>query len=161
MSVERIPYRHREATRIALIAAAGAGPVGAFFTAADVASIAGIWGACLYSVAENEGCSLDKDTAIGICKSALLGMSAYYVGCKTATKFFLLIPGAGIIAAMGVSSMTNIIFTYRFVLTLCTIFSENKNHLNLENLEDNIKSMFKGNGALKDIKDIIDIYIDG
>ena len=159
--LNKIPDMHRSATQKALLAAGAAGPIGAFTTATDVASIAAIWGACLYSVAKKEGYQLDKETATGICKTALLGMSGYYVGCKTATKIFHLIPGAGTIMAMGVSSLTNIIFTYRYVLTLCNIFSEKKTSLKLEHLADNIKSMFRGNGAFKDGKDIIDIYIRG
>ncbi len=159
--LKKIPQKHRGATKTALRAIAALGPIGAFSSVADIAAIATVWGSCLYSVAAKENCHLDKDTAVGICKSALLGLSGYYVGCKTATKFFWLIPGAGIFMAMGLSTLTNIIFTYRFVLTLCNIFTEKKNKVNIDNLADNIKAMFKGNGPLNDVKDIVDIFIHG
>ena len=158
MSLSRIPEQHRKAARIAIAASAACGPVGAFNSVADIASIAGIWGTCLCSIASKEGWGLDKETAIDVCKSALLGMSAYYVGCKTATRFFLLIPGAGLFAAMGISALTNVVFTYRFVLTVSGVFAENGS-LRLETLSENIKAMFKGNGALNDVKDITDIML--
>ena len=158
---KKIPKRHRESTQTALIAAAGTGPLGSLSTAADVASIAGIWGTYLYSVASSEGYSLDNDSAVKICKSALLGLGGYYVGCKTATKIFWMIPGAGWIVAMGVSSLTNVLFTYRFALTVCKIFKKSGDDLEIGELAENIKHMFTGNGIANDARDIIDIYING
>lgn len=158
--MDRIPARHRKTARNAMVASAGLGPLGAFITAADIASIAAIWGACLVQVASDEYRDLDKETAIDICKTALLGMGGYYAGCKAATKAFLLIPFAGIFIGMGISSVANVIFTYRFVLTLCTIFQNEGGKLDLDSLGENIKAMFRGNGLLADAKDIVDIWGD-
>ena len=160
MLVERIPEKHRHKARNALLAAACCGPLGPVTAAGDVAAIAGVWGKCLYNVAKDEGRKMDANTAIGICKSVLLGAAGYYVGCKTATKFFLMIPGAGLFAAMGVSSLTNVIFTYRFILALCSVFAERgKNGLEYETLVHNVISLFKGNGIINDGKDIISILL--
>lgn len=160
MSTRRIPKYYWDATQTALIAAAGLGPIGALFTAADVAAIAGIWGTYLYFIAKEEGYGMDKDSAINICKSALLGMSGYYVGCKTATKFFLLIPGAGWLVAMGISALTNILFTYRFALTVCTMFeTRGRQSLEVGELAENIKRMYAGNGIGDDVRQIIAIYM--
>jgi len=160
MAKSKIPTRHRWSAQTALIAAAGLGPLGSLSSVADIASIAGIWGAYLYSVSSKEGYHLDKDDAVRICKSALLGLGGYYVGCKTATKIFWLIPGAGWLAAMGISSLTNILFTYRFALTVCTMF-ESKYVLEAGELAENIKHMFAGNGIADDVREIIDIYMNG
>ena len=160
-TTQKIPYKHRATTQAALIASAGCGPLGAFFGAFDVAAIAGIWGTCLFAIAHDEGRNLNKNTAIDICKAALLGMGGYYAGCKLATKAFLLIPFAGIFTAMGASAVTNILFTYRFALTLCTIFAEQGRSLDFSNLADNIKAMFKGNGLVSDARDIVDIWLHG
>lgn len=157
----RIPRKYRSATQKALIAAAGAGPIGAFVTAADIASIAGIWGALLYSVAKEECYVLDKDVAVNVCKSALLGMGGYYAGCKIATKIFLFIPGAGLFAAMGVSAFANVLFTYRFALTLTTMFQSKGDSLELQELVTNIKNMYTGNGLVDDVLQIADIYKNG
>jgi len=53
---------------------------------------------------------LNKEEAKKICTTALLGMGGYYAGCKTATKLFHLIPGAGMLLACGISSLANIVF---------------------------------------------------
>ena len=158
---KRIPRQHRGSAQTALIAAAGTGPIGSVFAAADIAAIAGIWGTYLYSVASKEGYHLTKDDAVKICKSALLGLGGYYVGCKTATKFFLLIPGAGLLAAMGVSALTNILFTYRFALTVCTMFKSRYGAFDAGELAENIKHMFAGNGIADYVREIIDIYRNG
>lgn len=161
MKKKRIPGRHRGSAQIALIASAGVGPLGSLSSVADVAAIAGIWGTYLYSVSAKEGLCLDRDSAVKICKSALLGMGGYYVGCKTATKIFWAIPLAGWLAAMGVSTVTNILFTYRFALTVCTMFSSNCAALEIGEMADNIKNMFAGNGIADDVRQIVDIYKNG
>jgi len=158
--MERIPYRHRSATKKALAASAALGPMGAFSAGEDILAVGGIWSLCLINIAAKEGVSLDKETALGICKSVALGVSGYWAGCKLATKVFFMIPGAGLFAAMGASSFANIIFTYRFILTLCKIFesSGNGRGLNISELAGQVKTMFNGNGFPSDVKDIVSIY---
>lgn len=156
--MKKILNKYKYNTKVALLASAGCGPLGAFSSVADVAAIATCWGGLMYSMAKDSNFSLDKDAAIDICKSALLGMGGYYIGCKTATKVFLLIPGAGIIAGMGISSVANIIFTYRFALTLSNILESKRGSLDLENLAESIKAMYGGNGMIEDAKEIWDIW---
>lgn len=159
-TLKKIPYRHRDAAKIAMVASAALGPAGAFSGGADILAVGGIWSACLVSIASKEGCSLDTATALSICKSIAWGVSGYYIGCKVATNMFNFIPGAGTVAAMGASSLANIIFTYRFVLTLCRVFenSGNGHALALDKLADEVTTMYNGNGLLSDLKDIIAIY---
>ena len=158
--MKQIPYRHRNAAKIALTASAALGPVGAFSAGEDILAVGSIWSACLISIAGKEGCTINKDTALGICKSTALGVAGYWAGCKLATKVFLFIPGAGVLAAMGVSSFANVLFTYRFVLTACEIFANNANvgSLNLAELFERTKTMCNGNGFISDVKDIVSIY---
>lgn len=117
-----IPYDLRLDVKLAIAETGFLGPIGAFSSGADVASVAGWWGYLLVQYSKYYGIHLDKETAKKICSTALLGMGGYYLGCKTATKLFHLIPGAGTITAMGISSLQNIIFTYRFAITTVFLF---------------------------------------
>ncbi|MBQ1257595.1 MAG: hypothetical protein IIX93_10020, partial [Clostridia bacterium] len=100
-----------------------------------------------------------KEAAKKICSTAILGMGGYYLGCKTATRLFHMIPGAGTIAAMGMSALQNIIFTYRFAITLTRIFS--KGNVNRDSLVDAIKCMFAGTGiGLMSVRDIASLYFN-
>ena len=154
----RIPDRYHDITRKALLSSAAAGPIGAFSTVADVASIAGIWGTFLCVIATREHVEMSKETAVQICKSALLGMAGYYAGCKTATRVFNLIPFAGTLMGMGLSALANLLFTYRFALTVCGIFETNKgSQLNLGTLGRDILALYHGNGIADDAKTIVGI----
>ena len=153
----KIPKKYQKDTKNVLVAAAGVGPLGALTSVGDIAAIAAICGGFLYSFAKKEGVEIDKDSAVKVCKSALLGMGGYYAGCKLATRIFNFIPGAGTLMGMGVSSVANILFTYRYVLTLCNIFGNRGPNFDIANLADNLISMFNGNGLRSDAMDIIHI----
>ena len=156
-----IPEKYTAATKKALIAAAGCGPLSAFSSAADVAAITGIWGTYLYTVARGEHIEMKKETATQICKSVLLGAAGYYAGCKMATRLFNLIPGAGTLLGMGISALTNILFTYRFALTICTVFSGNSAAAKTGQWAVEIVSAFRGNGTLRDVKEIAVLWANG
>lgn len=158
MSME-IPYELRFDVKLAIFETGALGPIGAFSSAVDIASIAGWWGYLLTCYTKHYGYAMDKELAKKICSTALLGMGGYYLGCKTATKLFHLIPGAGTIAAMGISSLQNMIFTYRFAITLTRIF--NKGIVNYDTLADSIKYMFAGTATgILSVKDIVDLYLN-
>ena len=154
-----IPDKYRNVTKTALIAAAGCGPIGAFSSIADIATISGIWGAYLYNIARIECIVLDKDSAVQICKSALLGMAGYYAGCKTSAKLFNIIPGAGMLIGASIGALTNVLFTYHFALTVCKIFMEQGRALNIARLAENIRCIYRGNGITRDVKDIATIWM--
>ena len=156
-----IPNAYSSATKTALTAAAACGPIGAFSSVADIGTIAGIWGTYLCNIAYREHVAMDKTTAVQICKSALLGMAGYYAGCKTASRAFELIPGAGTVIGIGLSALTNVLFTYRFALTVCAIFSEQGTSLKLGELAGNIRSLFRRNGLMRDTKYILSIWMHG
>lgn len=134
------------------------GPIGAFSSIANVANIAGWWGFLSVQYSKYYGIQLDQEAAKKICSTALLGMGGYYLGCKTATKLFHLIPGAGTLTAMGMSALQNIIFTYRFAVTLTRIFREGT--ASFDTLSNSIIGMFAGTGAgFLSVKNIWDLYV--
>ena len=158
MSME-IPYELRIDVKLAIFETGVLGPIGAFSSAADVASIAGWWGYLLVCYTKHYGYVMDRELAKKICSTALLGMGGYYLGCKTATKLFHLILGAGTLVAMGVSSLQNMIFTYRFAITLTRIF--NKGSVDYDTLADSIKYMFAGTATgILSVKDIVYLYLN-
>ncbi|MBR3107265.1 MAG: hypothetical protein IKH30_08795 [Clostridia bacterium] len=156
-----IPMKYTAATKKALIAAAGCGPLSTFSSVADVATITGIWGTYLYTVARGEHVEMNKETAVQICKSVLLGAAGYYAGYKMATRLFSLIPGAGTLLGMGISALTNILFTYRFALTACTVFSANRPGTKAGQWAVEIISAFRGNGTLRDVMEIAVLWANG
>lgn len=138
------------------------GTIGAFSTAADVASIAGFWGYLLKKYADYYGYSMDGKSAVKICSSALLGMAGYYNGIKQALKMFHALPVVGSLAAMGVSSYHNVIFTYRFALTLTDIFQSKE--IEWSSMANAINRMYANTGKVKDIvtlAEIADLFADG
>ena len=154
-----IPCALRSDVKLAILETGLLGPIGAFSTVADVASIGGWWGYLLVKYSKYYGMEMDKEAAKKICSTAILGMGGYYLGCKTATRLFHMIPGAGTIAAMGMSALQNIIFTYRFAVTLSRIFA--KGNVNVDTLVDAIKCMFAGTGmGLMSVKDIAGLYLN-
>ena len=154
-----IPKEMREDVKFAILEAGAFGPIGAFSTVADVGAIATVWGYLLFKYTKQYGYKLEKDDAVKICTTALLGLGGYYAGCKMATKLFHIIPGAGTLLAMGISSLANVIFTYRFALALTRIFKSPK--IDMKNLAKTIITVFAGTiNAVQNVIDIIDLFLD-
>ena len=154
-----IPENMREDVKFAILEAGAFGPIGAFSTAADVGAIATVWGYLLFKYTKQYGFKLENDDAVKICTTALLGLGGYYAGCKMATKLFHIIPGAGTLLAMGISSLANVIFTYRFALALTRIFKSPK--IDMKNLAKTIITVFAGTiNAVQNVIDIIDLFLD-
>ena len=154
-----IPKNMREDVKFAILEAGAFGPIGAFSTVADVGAIATVWGYLLFKYTKQYGYKLEKDDAVKICTTALLGLGGYYAGCKMATKLFHIIPGAGTLLAMGISSLANVIFTYRFALALTRIFKSPK--IDMKNLAKTIITVFAGTiNAVQNVIDIIELFLD-
>lgn len=149
-----LPTNYNGITKKALIAAAGCGPLGMVSGAADMAAIAGIWGAYLYSAARMEHVEMSRETAVQVCKTVLLGAAGYYAGCKMANRVLFFIPAAGPLLGMGVSALANVLFTYRFALTVSLVLARHGASLKGRDLAGEIMSMFRGNGTMSDMKDI-------
>lgn len=157
--LKEIPYEYRDYTALALIASAGFGPIGSISTAADVASIGGVWGTLTYKMVKESGVYMDKEAAKKLSVSVLTGVLGYYGGCKMATRLFHMIPGAGTLMAMGVSSLANILFTYRYALVLSTILEEGISLDSIADAAPTIISMMMGSiFVISDIPRIIKLY---
>ena len=152
-----IPQELRETVRNTMRAAGALGPLGAFSTMGDVAAIAGCWGTLLVVFADHYGMKMTKETAVKACSSVLLGIGSYYAGCKLASKLFNMIPFAGTVMGMGISSAANILFTYRFALTLTRMFGSACG--DLDNIVASIVEMFKTYGAIGSAADAFRMLI--
>lgn len=109
-----IPARYEKLVAAAVAASAAAGVPGAFSFGADIAGLATIWGGLMVAVANRSGHELDKPYAVKIAGSVLASVAGYMAGIKMATGLFHLIPGAGTLTAVGISTSLNMLFTYRF-----------------------------------------------
>lgn len=108
-----INEKYRIITRNALVAATAAGPLGAFTGPFDCAAVGTIWTTMVVAMAEKSGREFSTSFISKFIATLGVGVAAYYGGCKAATMLFHMIPGAGTIMAMGVSSFMNALFTYK------------------------------------------------
>lgn len=124
--VKRIPSQYRSIVKTALIAAAGVAPLG-LFGALDAAGIGAVWTTMLVAIKNKSGSTITADPK-RICIGVASGIARYYIGCKAATFAAFLIPGVGpfaaIAAAIGISAVCNIYFTYSFAATLIELFDK-------------------------------------
>lgn len=153
-----LPDKYHNITKIAMTGAAACGPLGAFSSVADIATISGIWGTFLYAASQLDGIAMSKEAALQVCKTVLIGSGGYYSGCKFATRLFNLIPGAGTLVGMSISSLANILFTYRFALTVALVLSNYHATKGLSGIASEMKTMFRGNGMIHDVTDIVHLY---
>lgn len=157
--MSRIPDIYRNDVRTAMVAVTALGPMGAFSGAADMAAVGGTWGTLLYAMCKKSRISLDKEAAKKLSITMFAAASGYYGGCKLATKLLHMIPGAGTIMAMGMSAITNLIFTYRFAFVVATLLTDTKLTLStLMNVAPDIGRMMIGCPAVADIKDMYSIW---
>lgn len=118
-----IPSRYKDIVSTGVIASIAVGPLGAF-GAWDAGGIGAIWTTMFVSIANKAGHELDNDYVKKFIASAVTGGAAYYAGCKAATWLFHLIPGAGTLLAMGISSAMNGVFTLKFGSAVANSFEK-------------------------------------
>lgn len=156
----RIPQKYRHDVHVALTAVAALGPVG-LLGDLDAIAIAGAWAGLLTAMFIDADIHLDKEAAKKLALAVIAGAGGYYAGCKLATKLFWLVPGAGIIMALGASTVANIIFTYRFAWVLAQMLEEKRiSQSNVINIAGEIaRNMTIGGGFnLDGVKDIYALY---
>lgn len=154
--VNQIPGELRETVKKVLIRTGALGTLGPYSSAVDIASIALCWGELLVKFSQHYGYSMNLENAKRICTSVVMGISGYIVGSRVASKAFMAIPGAGLIIASGISSLENLVFTYRFATVLLTIFENN--NINFNTIAETVKTMFSGRySRMKNIVDIVKI----
>ena len=119
-----ISNKYRSTVRKATLAAGAIGVPGAFSFGADVAAMSTTWIAMIKSIANKSGHAIDNAYAVKLAGAVLAGVGAYVGGSKIAMKFLHLIPGAGTLAAIGVNSSLNALFTYKMGHALSKTFDQ-------------------------------------
>lgn len=120
-----IPEKYKKIISSGVIASLAAGPLGAFSGPFDAGAIAGIWTTMFISIANKSGHMVDSAFAKKFISTIGTGFVGYYGGCKVATWIFHLIPGAGTLAAMGISTVMNGIFTLKFGSAVASLMNKN------------------------------------
>lgn len=155
---DRIPFQYIKIVKNSLVAAAGVAPLG-MFGALDTVGVGATWATMFLAIRNKAGSSLGGDPK-RICAGVASGIARYYIGCKAATFAFFLVPGVGpfvaVAAAIGISGICNIYFTYSFAATLIELFEKPKYN------DDEIITFFinhlKKLPNSSEVKEIIKIY---
>ena len=116
-----IPPRFVESVRNALTAAAAIGPAG-LFGGLDAVAVGAVWTTLFISIKDKSNSKLGSDPK-RICGGIAAGVAQYYVGCKIASWLCFLIPGVGPVIGVGVSSIVNVYFTYRFATVMIDLMN--------------------------------------
>lgn len=155
---DRIPSQYIKIVKNSLVAAAGVAPLG-IFGALDTVGVGATWATMFFAIRNKAGSSLGADPK-RICAGVASGIARYYIGCKAATFAFFLVPGVGpfvaVAAAIGISGICNIYFTYSFAATLIELFEKPKYNDN-EIIDFFINHLKKLPNATE-VKEIIKIY---
>jgi hypothetical protein len=118
-----IPTKYRQIVGAASKAAAAAGIPGTFAGGLDIAAVTVIWGAMLLAIAGKSGHREDRAFAMKLVTGVAAGVAAYLGGSKIFTwALTIAFPGAGALAAMGMNSTLNYLFTYRFGHAITAFF---------------------------------------
>lgn len=155
---DRIPHQYIPIVKKSLIAAAAVAPIG-LFGGLDTVGVGATWATMFFAIREKAGSTLGADPK-RICVGVASGIARYYIGCKAATFAFFLVPGVGpfaaIAAAIGISGICNIYFTYTFAATLIELFEKriyNDNEI-IDFFIDHLKKLPNAT----EVKEIIKIY---
>ncbi len=154
----KIPYSYKSIVKATLVGAAAVAPLG-LLGGIDAVGVGAVWATMFIAIRAKSGSTLGADPK-RICIGAASGIARYYIGCKAATFAFFLVPGVGpfaaIAAAMGISAICNIYFTYSFAVTTIELF-EKKNYNDDDIIQffiDHLKKL----PNVDEVKEIIEIY---
>lgn len=158
ITMKKIPYSYRSIVRTALIAAAGIAPLG-LFGALDTAAVGACWTTLFLEIRSKSNSTFGNDPK-RIALAAATGIAGYYIACKAATFAMFCIPGLGavvaIIAAMGISAVCNIYFTYKFAVAVIDLM--NKPSYSDDNIISAFLDILKKLPNTDEVKEIADIY---
>lgn len=155
---DRIPSQYVSIVKKSLVAAAAVAPAG-LFGGLDTVGVGATWATMFIAIRNRAGSSLGADPK-RICVGVASGIARYYIGCKAATYAFFLVPGVGpfaaVAAAIGISGICNIYFTYSFAATLIELFEKKiyKDDEIISFFIDHLKKL----PNTTEVKEIIKIY---
>ena len=154
----RIPSQYIPIVKKSLIAAAAVAPAG-LFGGLDTVGVGATWATMIFAIRNKAGSTLGSDPK-RICVGVASGIARYYIGCKAATFAFFLVPGVGpfaaVAAAIGISGICNIYFTYSFAATLIELFE--KRVYNDDEIIDFFINHLKKLPNATEVKEIVNIY---
>lgn len=154
----RIPSQYVNIVRNSLVAAAGVAPLGVLGSL-DTVGVGATWAAMFIAIRNKAGSTLGADPK-RICVGVASGIARYYIGCKAATFAFFLVPGVGpfvaVAAAIGISGICNIYFTYSFAATLIELFQ--KQVYNDDEIITFFVNHLKKLPNAEEVKEIVKIY---
>lgn len=151
---KKIPERYREIVFNSMTASAAVGPAG-LLGALDTVAVGGIWSTMFYAIRKKANSNFGADPK-RIASAVAIGIAKYYIGCKLASYACFLIPGVGLFAAMGVSSVCNVYFTYNFAAILIQLFDTKKRYSDDDIIEE-IVGLMKKLPSPSEVKEIYDI----
>lgn len=154
----RIPSSYVPIVKKALIASAAISPLGLLGNI-DAVGVGAVWTTMFIAIREKANSTLGGDPK-RIAVAVATGIARYYLGCKAATFACFCIPGVGpiiaAIAAMGVSAVCNIYFTYSFAATSIELM--NKSHYSDDDMIGMFIEQLKRLPSKDEVKEIAAIY---
>jgi uncharacterized protein (DUF697 family) len=119
-----VKKQYRDIVRRATVASGAIGVPGALSFGLDVTAMSGVWVTMILAISDKSKHRVDKVFATKLAAGVLAGVAAYVGGSKIAMGLLHLIPGAGTLAAMGVNSSLNALFTYKLGHALSNLFDK-------------------------------------
>lgn len=116
--------KYQSIVKNSAMAAGALGVPGAFSFGLDVTGMSGIWIAMTLAIAGESGHDVDRAFATKLVAAVTAGVAGYVGGSKVATTLLHLIPGAGSVAAMGVNSALDFLYTWRLGSALANLFDK-------------------------------------
>jgi uncharacterized protein (DUF697 family) len=114
--------RYHPIVKKSAVAAGALGVPGAFSFGLDVTGLSGIWITMTLAIAKESGHEIDRAFATKLIAAVTAGVAGYVGGSKVATTLLHLIPGAGSLAAVGVNSALDFLYTWRLGCSLSNLF---------------------------------------
>lgn len=118
------PVKYQSIVKSSATAAGAVGVPGAFSFGLDVTAMSGIWIAMTLAIARESSHDVDRAFATKLVAAVTAGVAGYVGGSKVATTLLHLIPGAGSVAAMGVNSALDFLYTWRLGSALANLFDK-------------------------------------
>ena len=119
-----VKQEYRQIVKTATITAGGIGVPGAFSFGVDVVALSGTWAVMILAIASKSGHEVDKPFAAKLTAGVAAGVGAYIVGSKVATQLLHLVPIAGTLAAIGINSSLNALYTYKVGSAVSVLFDK-------------------------------------
>jgi uncharacterized protein (DUF697 family) len=118
-----IPEKYEDVTVVAVLAAGGTGIPGVVFPPGDIVAMTGIWTTLAVQVARIAEQPVDRAYAGKLAAAAAVGTGAYMTGSKLFARILVVAP-SGVLAAAGVNSSLNALYTWQFAEVLVELFDD-------------------------------------